>query len=53
LRRENRLEILIDAKRAGIISAVRPLIDQLQSLGFKLAPRTRAAMLTLTGEATD
>jgi hypothetical protein len=46
------LGILIDAKRAGIISAVRPLIDQLQSLGFRLAPRTRAAVLTIT-EETD
>jgi predicted nucleic acid-binding protein len=44
------LGILIDAKRAGIISVVRPLIDQLQSLGFRLAPRTRAAVLTITKE---
>lgn len=45
------LGVLIDAKRAGIIPAVRPLLDQLQSLRFRLAPRTRAAVLKLTGES--
>jgi hypothetical protein len=53
LRVTGTLGILIDAKRAGIVSAVRPLIDQLQSLGFRLAPRTRAAVLTITGESPD
>jgi len=45
------LGVLINAKRAGIIPAVRPLLDQLQSLRFRLAPRTRAAVLKLTGES--
>ena len=53
LRLTGTLGILIDAKRAGIIPAVRPLIDQLQNLGFRLAPRTRTAVLTLSGENTD
>ena len=47
------LGILIDAKRAGLIAAVRPLLDQLHSLGFRLAAHTRAAVLKLAGESTD
>ena len=43
----------IDAKRAGIVSAVRPLLNQLQSLGFRLAPHTRAAVLKLTGSGSE
>jgi uncharacterized protein len=42
--------ILIDAKTRGIISAVGPFLDQLQSFGFRLAPATRAAALKLVGE---
>jgi len=45
------LGVLLDAKRAGLISAVRPLLDQLQELRFRLAPYTRAAVLKLAGEA--
>ena len=44
------LGLLLDAKRAGLIRAVGPLVDQLQSLGFRLAPHTRAAVLRLAGE---
>ncbi|MBI2987650.1 MAG: DUF3368 domain-containing protein [Deltaproteobacteria bacterium] len=50
LRFTGTLGVLIDAKRAGIIPAVRPLLDQLQSLGFRLAAHTRAAVLKLAGE---
>lgn len=53
LRITGTLGVLIDAKRAGLISAVRPLLDQLQSLGFRLAPHTRLAVLRLAGESTD
>ena len=52
LRFTGTLGILIDAKRAGIIPAVRPLLDQLQSLGFRVAAHTRAAVLKLTSEST-
>lgn len=45
------LGILLDAKRSGLVSAVAPLLGQLQSLCFRLAPRTRAAVLKLAGEA--
>jgi len=50
LRITGTLGVLIDAKRAGIIPTVRPLLDQLQSLGFRLAGHTRAAVLKLAGE---
>lgn len=43
----------IDAKRAGIASAVRPFLDQLQSLRFRLASHTRVAVLQLAGESAD
>lgn len=53
LRITGTLGILIDAKRAGLVSAVRPLLDQLHSLGFRLAAHTRAAVLKLTSESTN
>ena len=50
LRITGTLGILIDAKHRGIISAVGPFLDQLQSFGFRLAPQTRAAVLRVVGE---
>jgi len=44
------LGLLLDAKRAGLIPTVSPLLDRLQSLRFRLAPHTRAAVLDLAGE---
>jgi len=44
------LGLLLDAKRAGLIPAVGPLLDKLQGLRFRLAPTTRHAVLTLAGE---
>jgi uncharacterized protein len=44
------LGLLLDAKRAGLLPAVGPLLDQLQALRFRMAPRTRAAVLKLAGE---
>jgi hypothetical protein len=46
------LGLLLDAKRAGLIPAVVPLLDQLQSLRFRIAPHTRAAVLKLAGESS-
>ncbi|UCC86700.1 MAG: DUF3368 domain-containing protein [Anaerolineales bacterium] len=46
------LGLLIDAKRAGLVSAVGPLLDQLQALRFHLAIHTRIAVLKLAGEET-
>jgi len=44
------LGLLLDAKRAGLITAVGPLLDQLEALRFRLAPHTRTAVLKLAGE---
>jgi len=46
------LGLLLDAKRAGLISEIRPVLDHLQSLRFRLAPHTRAAVLKLAGESS-
>lgn len=50
LRITGTLGILIDDKRRGLISAVGPFLDRLQSFGFRLAPQTRAAVLNLVSE---
>jgi predicted nucleic acid-binding protein len=47
------LGLLLDAKRAGLVSAVAPLLDKLQALRFRLAPHTRAAVLKLAGEGPE
>ena len=45
------LGVLLDAKQAGFVQAVKPLLNRLQGLRFHLAPLTRDAVLTLAGEA--
>jgi predicted nucleic acid-binding protein len=45
LRFTGTLGLLLDAKNAGLISAVAPFLDQLQDLRFRLSPLTRAAVL--------
>jgi uncharacterized protein len=50
LRLTGTLGLLLDAKRAGLVQAIKPFLDQLQSLRFRLAPHTRAAVLKLAGE---
>lgn len=44
------LGILRDARQAGLILQVAPLLDQLQKLGFRLASQTRMAVLRQAGE---
>ena len=44
------LGLLLDAKRAGLVPEVRPLLDQLLALRFRLSIHTRAAVLRLAGE---
>lgn len=53
LRLTGTLGILLDAKRAGLVSSIRPLLDQLDALGFRLAAHTRAAVLERAGELPD
>lgn len=50
LRFTGTLGLLLDAKQASLVSEVRPLLDRLQDLRFRLAPRTYAAVLRLAGE---
>jgi uncharacterized protein len=44
------LGLLLDAKRAGHIPAIRPLLDQLQALRFRISSQTRQALLERAGE---
>jgi hypothetical protein len=50
LRHTGTLGLLLDAKQAGLVAAVRPLLDRLQALRFRLAAHTRTAVLKLAGE---
>ena len=45
------LGLLLGAKRVGLIEKVEPLLDELESLRFRLAGHTRTAVLKLAGEA--
>jgi len=44
------LGVLLDAKHLGIIPAITPFLDELDSLGFRLALETRHAICLLAGE---
>lgn len=44
------LGVLLDAKRAGFLPAVAPVLDRLQAIRFRIAPTTREAVLRLAGE---
>ena len=44
------LGILLNAKALGILPAVKPELDHLNALGFRLAKHTREAVLKLAGE---
>jgi hypothetical protein len=50
LRCTGTLGILIQAKRRGHLPAVRPILDRLEGLRFRLDPTTRASALDLAGE---
>ena len=45
------LGLLLDAKRVGYLTAVKPSLDRLQELGFRLSQQTREAVLKLAGES--
>lgn len=47
------LGLLLDAKRAALVSHICPLLDRLQALRFRLAKHTRMAVLKLAGEEDD
>jgi predicted nucleic acid-binding protein len=44
------LGLLLDAKRAGLVPAVGPLLDRLQALRFRLTDETKQAVFKLAGE---
>ncbi len=44
------LGVLLKGKQAGHIEAIAPLLDQLNTLNFRLSPATRAAVLKLANE---
>jgi uncharacterized protein len=50
LRLTGTLGVLLRAKREGAISALRPLLDRLSELRFRVAPDVRAEVLRLAGE---
>jgi uncharacterized protein len=45
------LGLLLDAKQAGLITEMKPVLDRLDALRFRLAAHTRQAVLKLAGEA--
>ncbi len=45
------LGILLDAKQAGLLEEIAPLLERLQALGFRLSQGTKAAVLRIAGEA--
>ena len=50
LRITGTLGVILRAKKEGRITAVAPLLRQLQDEGFRIAPATRAEVLRLAGE---
>lgn len=52
LRLTGTLGLWVDAKKAGLIPAVAPLLDKLDALRFRLAAHTRLAVLKLAGESS-
>lgn len=44
------LGLLLDAKKNGLIDELRPQLDRLEQLGFRMSEVTRSAVLDLAGE---
>jgi uncharacterized protein len=45
------LGVVLKAKETGLLPAVAPVLDRLQTLRFRMDPETRQAVLRLAGEA--
>ncbi|WP_404790234.1 DUF3368 domain-containing protein [Altericista sp. CCNU0014] len=45
------LGVLLKAKQSGYINQISPIVEQLDTLRFRLAPATRTAILKLANEA--
>ncbi len=50
LRMTGTLGLLLDARRRGLVERIRPMLDELDRLGFRVSPVTRAAVLKIAGE---
>lgn len=50
LRITGTLGVLLKAKSLGLLDALAPVLDQLQTRRFRVHARTRAAILKLAGE---
>jgi predicted nucleic acid-binding protein len=50
LRFTGTLGLLLDTKKAGLVPKLRPLLERLQALRFRLASRTFSDVLRLAGE---
>ena len=50
LRFTGTLGILLHAKSSGRIARIQPLLQHLEDMNFRLAPKTRTAVLRLAGE---
>lgn len=50
LRFTGTLGLLVDAKTAGLVTELRPIVDKLQDLGFRLSSRARDTALRLAHE---
>ena len=44
------LGLLLDAKKKGLIPVVKPILNELDQLRFRVSPATRLAVLKLAGE---
>ena len=45
--------VLLRAKRENQIQEVKPILNLLEDLGFRLSPQTRSEVLRLAGESID
>lgn len=50
LRYTGTLGVLLKAKQVGSVASIRPLVERLEQLGFRLHPATRTSCLDLAGE---
>jgi uncharacterized protein len=44
------LGLLLDARKKGLVSEIKPLLDRLDQLNFRVSTETRAAVLKAAGE---
>jgi len=45
--------VLVAAKRVGVLAVVRPVLDKLSGLGFRMGPALRRSVLEQAGEYQD